>query len=95
MKILYTSQLSPNDTSQYRAWALERLGHSVTSLNLEDYVSSNRLIRAAVHRLVVGPGVQRLNRDLIQLAESVRPDIFWADKALWVEPETLDHLRSL
>ncbi|MCU1323290.1 MAG: hypothetical protein JWM43_2939 [Acidobacteriaceae bacterium] len=95
MKILYVSQLSPNDSSQYRAWALERLGHSVTSLNLNDYASSNRFVRAAVHRLAAGPGVQRLNRDLLRLAESTRPDILWADKALWLHPQTIDHIRSL
>ncbi len=29
MKILYAAGLSPNDTSLYRLWALERLGHTV------------------------------------------------------------------
>ena len=27
MKILYAAGLSPNDSSLYRLWALERLGH--------------------------------------------------------------------
>src|SRR6266702_8986143 len=95
MKILYASPTSPHDTSLYRGWALERLGHTLALFDPLHYVSSTRLIRSAVHRLVVGPGVQRLNRDLIRLAESFQPDLFWADKLLWIQPETIDHLRSL
>jgi hypothetical protein len=29
LKILYASGLSPNDSSLYRLWALQRLGHTV------------------------------------------------------------------
>ena len=42
-----------------------------------------------------GPHVQRLNRDLLQLRSSEKPDILWADKLLWMQPATLDRLRAL
>ena len=95
MKILYASQLSPNDSSLYRLWALERLGHAVIPLNFYDYQSSNQLLRKIVYRLSAGPGVDRLNRDLLHLAQSEKPDLLWADKLLWMKPKTLDRLRDL
>ena len=95
MKILYASQLSPNDSSLYRLWALERLGHTVIPLNFYDYQSSNQLLRKIVFRLSAGPGVDRLNRDLLHLAESEKPHLLWADKLLWMQPRTLHRLRQL
>lgn len=95
MKILYAASLSPNDSALYRLWALERLGHQVLSLNSIPYAPSNPTVRRVVFRLVMGPHVDRLNRDIIEMAERERPDLLWADKMLWMKPQTLDHLRSL
>jgi spore maturation protein CgeB len=95
MKILYASGLSPNDSSLYRLWALERLGHEVIPFNAYGYESSNALVRKIAHRLAVGPGVDRLNRDLLQIAERERPDLLWTDKLLWMRPQTLDRMRAM
>jgi spore maturation protein CgeB len=95
MKILYASGLSPNDSSFYRLQALERLGHTVVPLNAYGYDSKNALVRKIVFRLSMGPGVNRLNRDLLAVAERERPDLLWADKLLWVWPSTLERLREM
>jgi spore maturation protein CgeB len=95
VKILYGAQLSPNDSAQYRAWALERLGHSVVTLNTLDYQPKSALLRKVVHRAQVGPWVGRMNRDILAAAERERPDIFWADKLLALQPKTLDRLREM
>jgi hypothetical protein len=95
MKILYASGLSPNDSSLYRLWALERLGHKVIPLNSYEYQPRNPLLQKLVHRLTTGPSVDRLNRDLFHLAESEKPDLLWADKLLWMRPRTLKRLRAL
>jgi spore maturation protein CgeB len=95
MKILYAAQLSPNDSAQYRAWALERLGHTVVPLNLLEYVPRQPLLGKIVHRTQVGPWVWRLNRDILAAAERERPGIFWADKVLGLWPSTLDKLRGM
>ncbi len=95
MKILYAAQLSPNDSAQYRAWALERLGHTVMPLNCLQYQPGGALLRKLVHRAQMGPWVMRLNRDLLAQAERERPNIFWADKLLGLWPETLDRLRAM
>jgi spore maturation protein CgeB len=95
MKILYAAGLSPNDSSLYRLWALERLGHQVIPFNSYGYVSRNPLVRKVAYRLVIGSGVDRLNRDLIEIAERERPDLLWADKLLRMRPKTLDRLRAM
>jgi spore maturation protein CgeB len=95
MKILYAAGLSPNDSSLYRLWALERLGQHVIPLNAFDYEPRNSLLRKMVFRVAAGPWVDRINRDILRLAEQERPDILWADKLLSMRSGTLDRLRSL
>ena len=95
MKILYASGLSPNDSSLYRLWALERLGHQVIPFNAYEYDSPNPLIRKIVFRLSAGPAVNHLNRDLLTIAEREKPDLLWTDKLLWMRPRTLDRLRAM
>lgn len=95
MKILYASGLSANDSSQYRLWALERLGHAVVPINAYLYEPGSAVVRKVLHRLQVGPWVERLNRDVLAAAERERPDVFWADKLLQLQPRTLEKLRGL
>lgn len=95
MKILYATILTDNDTAQYRSWALERLGHQVIPFNFLDYLPQNPLARGIAWRLVAGPSVNRLNRDLLRIAEAEKPDILWTDKLLWVWPQTIDRIRDL
>jgi hypothetical protein len=95
LKVLYATGLSPNDSSLYRLWALERLGHTVAPLNAYGYVPQNELIAKISFRLAAGPEVNRLNRDLLQMAERERPDLVWTDKLLGMQPETLDRLRAM
>jgi len=95
MKILYAAGLSPNDSSLYRLWALERLGHQVIPFNFFDYLPANPMMLKLVIRLAAGGAVDRFNRDLIQLAERERPDLLWSDKMLWMRPSTLDRMRAL
>src|SRR5215469_16426344 len=95
MKILYASGLSPNDSSLYRLWALERLGHEVIPFNSYDYHPTNPLMRQVVLRYHVGAPAARLNSDLLHLAEREKPDLLWADKLLPMRPATLHRLRAM
>lgn len=95
MKILYAGTLTPNDTALYRLWALERLGATVVPLPSQGYESANALARKVLFRLSAGPGVDRLNADVLRIAEAERPQIFWADKMLWIRPATLERLRAM
>src|SRR3954447_3075107 len=82
LKILYAAGLSPNDSSQYRLWALERQGHTVLPLNAFEYHPRQPLARKLAMRLAAGPGVNRINRDILALAQRERPDLVWTDKLL-------------
>ncbi len=95
MKILYAAGLSPKESSLYRLWALERLGHQVIPFNTFDYLSRNRLVRKVTFRLSAGPTVNRLNRELLRIAAAEKPDLVWADKLLSMRPATLDRLRAM
>jgi spore maturation protein CgeB len=95
MKILYASGLSLNDSSLYRLWALERLGHQVIPFNSFDYLPRNSIIRKVTLHLSTGPAVTRINRDLLRIAEAEKPDLFWADKLLSMRSATLDRMRAM
>ncbi|GAC1365406.1 MAG: hypothetical protein NVSMB3_14000 [Acidobacteriaceae bacterium] len=95
LKILYASGLSENDSSLYRLWALERLGHTVVPLNAFEYEPKNRLLQKITFRLAAGLSVERLNRDLLRLAEREKPDLVWTDKLLGMQPKTLKRLRAM
>jgi spore maturation protein CgeB len=94
LKILYAAGLSPNDFSQYRLQALERLGHNVVAVNAYDYAPKNSLLNKVFFRMQTGPWVSRLNKEILDVAQREKPDVFWADKLLSLRPETLDTLRA-
>jgi len=93
LKVLYAAGLGPGDSSLYRKWALERLGHRLVPLNLYEYVDFKTLLGKITFRLAAGPSVNRLNRDLLSMAERERPDLVWTDKMLGMQPKTLEKLR--
>ncbi|MFC6644078.1 glycosyltransferase [Granulicella cerasi] len=95
LRILYIASISPNDSSLYRAWALERLGHHVTQINTYEYEPKSSLLRKVLFRLQAGPWVAKLNRDILAAAERERPDVVWADKVLSMQPRTLKKLRAM
>jgi spore maturation protein CgeB len=95
MKILYVAGLTPNESSLYRLWALERLGHQIVPVNAHEYLPRQSIFRKITHRLAAGPHVDRINRDIVRIAQAEKPDILWTDKLLWMRPATLDRLRAL
>lgn len=95
MKILYAGTLTENDTALYRLWALKRLGHTVVSLPTSGYEATHPLLRKVLFRLSAGPGVDRLNADVLRIAQAERSDVFWGDKTLWMRPATLKRLRTM
>ncbi|MDP9049739.1 MAG: glycosyltransferase [Acidobacteriota bacterium] len=95
LKILYAAGLTPNDFSLYRLWALERLGQRVVPLNAYEFQETSTLLGKISFRLAAGPSVNRLNRELLQMAEREKPDLVWTDKMLGMQPKTLERLRAM
>ncbi len=95
MKILHAGRMAPGSSSLNRVWALERLGHTVVTFDPHTYQLSNEFLRKVAFRLSAGPHAQAMNRDLMKLVEEVKPDVFWADKVLLLQPRTLKRIRDL
>lgn len=95
LRILYVAHLSPNDSAEYRRLALERQGHTCVPVNQYSYGLRNSLLRKVEHRLAAGPEVRRFNRDLLASARAHRPDLLWCDKALFLQPATLQSFRAM
>ncbi len=95
MKILYAAGQAPGSSSLYRRWALEKLGHKIVPFDIHAYRHGHPLLQKVAFRLAAGPMTQALNRDLVQLAERERPDVFWADKVLQLQPRTLRKMADL
>ncbi len=95
MKILYAGGQAAGSSSLYRRWALEKLGHDVVPFDIHAYLYGRPLLHKIAFRLAAGPKTQSLNRDLLQLAERVRPEVFWADKVLQLQPQTLGKMEAM
>ena len=95
MKILFAGEQAGGTSSLFRRWALERLGHTVVTIDPHDYVLQNPLLHKFAFRLAAGPHAERLNRDILRLAEAERPEIFWAEKILLLQPKTLKKLQAM
>jgi hypothetical protein len=95
MKILYAGGEAFGSFSLFRRWTLERLGHQIVPFDHEAYQLSHPLLSKVAFRLAAGPHAEKLNRDLMALAERERPDLFWADKVLLLQPKTLKRMRRL
>lgn len=95
MRILYLGQLSENDSAEYRRLALLREGHTVEAINSLHYRSASPLLRKLEFRAQIGPMVSRLNADILTAAERFKPEVVWADKLLWMRPQTLERLRAM
>jgi spore maturation protein CgeB len=67
----------------------------VVPLNAYEYEPGNSLVAKITFRLAAGPSINRLNRDLLSVAERERPDLVWTDKLLGMQPKTLDKLRAM
>ncbi len=94
MKILYAAGLATGRSSVFRLWALRRLGHTVVELDTLAFRPENALLHGLALRAAWGPHADRLNRELMELAEREKPDLFWADKVLLLEPATLRRMRA-
>ncbi len=95
MKILYAGEQGAGSSCGFRRLALERLGHEVVGFDPSGYLLKNKLAAKVAFRLAWGPHADRLNRDLLQMAEREKPHMLWADKVLLLARQTLDQLGAM
>src|ERR1700739_1067845 len=87
-QILYASDLGPGSTSTYRFGALRRLGQQMHPFDVASYSPKSRAFGWLRARYPVGPLVSRINRDLVKVVQTTRPDTVWFDKPLFFPPPT-------
>lgn len=96
MKIVYGGDLDVHGTCAHRMQAMSRLGFDVHAFDFGPCLTAGGPILYRVRqRLLVGPMVKKLNRDLLDFCSRVRPDFIWLDKPIFVHPETVLALRHL
>jgi spore maturation protein CgeB len=95
MKILFAGEQEEGTSSLYRRRTLERMGHTVVTIDPEQYRLRNRLLQKVAFRLAAGPHAHQLNKDLLRMAEKERPELFWAEKTLLLEPSTLRRFSAM
>jgi spore maturation protein CgeB len=95
MKILFAGEQQEGTSSLYRRRTLERMGHTVVTIDPEQYRLRSRLLQKVAFRLAAGPHAHRFNQDLSRLAEQEQPELFWAEKTLLLEPATLRRFGAM
>src|SRR5665213_4216187 len=81
LRILYIAPMNYGWYGLYRQRSLERLGHTVFPIDIMQYEAQGNPIFARVrYRLQIGPTVERMNDDVLLLAQEHRVDAVWFDK---------------
>jgi spore maturation protein CgeB len=95
LRVLYVSNLVPDYYGEYRLRALRRLplGH-VAALDWSEYAGLSGIGGKLQFRLQAGPGVERLNRAVLQAVEREQANVLLCDKVLSLRPATLRKLRQ-
>lgn len=94
MRVLYAGDLCPNGTCRHRLEAMERIGLDVHGFDFHpSLVAGGPILNRLRMRLYVGPVIDRLNAALLAAVETIRPDLVWFDKPLYIRPVTLEALR--
>ena len=75
--------------------ALKDLGHEIIELDyLSFFESSMGLIGKIQMHYLIGPRIERLNKQLIKLDKENNPEIVWIDKGIYIKPEVVKLLKE-
>jgi spore maturation protein CgeB len=96
MKILYVGEIyaSHYGTCQLRMGVLRSLGHEVIPLCTIPFLSwGGRYGGVLFRRLLWGPPIWQLNKEIARQIVKFKPDVLWVDKGRQVTPATLQIAR--
>lgn len=95
LRVLFVSGFAPGYYGSFRLATLQRLGlGAVVPFDQQSY-SGSGLLGKLQFRAQFGPGVQRFNRDLLRIADEHKVNTALFDKALPLQPQTLQALQRL
>jgi len=95
MKLLYTGPMRLGSLTEARRAALIELGHQVVSLDQTKYLDRRSRFSTKVHNhLVLGPGIQAYNRDILRTTREAGPDLIYVDQGQFLWPQTVADLKK-
>lgn len=97
MRIVFAGYLHTRgwvSTCYSRMLEIERLGHSVTAVDVVGpLLWGGRLVAGACGRLEQGPGYWKVNRELVRAVETAHPDVVWIELGRWLSRRALKRIR--
>ncbi len=93
LNILYVGSLNGYSNSYRRFKSLGLMGHTTKGIDTDRYIYGN-LFQKFHHHLNIGPGISRLNREILHEISSKAPDILWIDNRPFVTARTLTRIRK-
>jgi len=95
MKIIYCGNLDACSSSLSRFQVLNNGNHQVSPIDTYPYILDHYWIIRAIHtRLLVGPAITRLNKEILRKVELCSPDIVWIDQGKYLKPDTLRRIKK-
>lgn len=91
--ILYVGSLEKESNSRKRFLTLQKMGYHVEGIDVDPYIFVPFWLRLHYH-LYVGPGIVRLNADVLDAIERLRPDLLWVDNKPYLKRKTLRRIRK-
>lgn len=94
MDIIYIGDLGQGGTCLHRMQAFQRLGFQVHPFDVGPCLRAGGLLtRWLRFRVMDGPAIRRLNRDILRFCLDKPTIRIWFDKPIWMHPGALDRLR--
>ena len=93
-RILCLCDPRPGATSGYRLQCFRRLGQEVFVFDLASYQPRSRIMAFARNRLLWGPMIASINRDLLRAVRLNKPDIVWFDKPIHFTATTIQAVKQ-
>jgi spore maturation protein CgeB len=93
MRIVLAGDWHSNVHERPMADAMERLGHVVDRFAWHPYVAGT-FLRKVQNKVLIGPVMARINRDLIEKVAAVRCDLLFVYRGTHITKATLDEIRA-
>jgi hypothetical protein len=93
-KILYIGSLEKESNSRKRFLTLQKMGHLVEGIDIDQYIFVRFWLRFHYH-LFIGPGIQLMNKHVLQKVKEFQPDILWVDNKPYLKSKTLKTIKHL
>jgi spore maturation protein CgeB len=87
--ILYIGSLSPNCNCYKRYKTLSDLGYNVIGIDIDKSIYVKNITASIHHRLNIGYGVYKLNKQTLKAVNDFKPDLIWVDNKPYLWKSTL------